>query len=190
MMNGLRAAIPATAKKYAWNIKYGLLGYPHFNAPNDIIRYLSTQLPVTASLLDLGCGRGSLLRALRDKGWIGSYCGVDISQLAIDDARKIIDQRSSWVVSDFESFHSQLRWDIIAMVESVYYVRLVQLPVFLSCMMQTLNPDGFFVFRLHDLEKHRAYAEVVMDLYPHAEKVDQNLFCISDSKNRSRRLTQ
>jgi predicted TPR repeat methyltransferase len=182
MMNGIRAAIPATAKKLTWNIKYGLFGYPHFDAPEDIVRYLSAHLSEASALLDLGCGRGSLLRALREKGWSGSYCGVDISQIAVDDARKLEDGRSSWVVSDFESFRSQLRWDTIAMVESIYYVKLQELAAFLTCLMSTLNPGGVFVFRVHDLEKHRAYVDVVMGLYPHTKKVDRNLFCISGSR--------
>lgn len=86
-MNGLHTALPTVAKKYAWNLKYGLLGYPHFAAPEDIVRYLSASLPELSSVLDLGCGRGSLQRALRERGWTDDYCGVDISKPGIVDAR-------------------------------------------------------------------------------------------------------
>jgi predicted TPR repeat methyltransferase len=180
-MNRLRASLPTAAKKYVWDLKYGLLGYPHFVAPDDIVHYLSARLSKISTIVDLGCGRGSLLKALREKGWPGNYCGVDISKRAIDDGRKIGDQRSSWAVSDFESFRSPFRWDIVAMVESLCYVKLGELPEFLSRTIGMLNPEGTLVFRLHDLEKHREYVEAVLDLYPSTEKVARNLFCISGS---------
>ncbi|PHH70389.1 hypothetical protein CDD82_7163 [Ophiocordyceps australis] len=43
----------------------------------------------TASLLDLGCGNGSLLLALRAAGWCGRALGVDYSQDAIALARSV-----------------------------------------------------------------------------------------------------
>jgi predicted TPR repeat methyltransferase len=178
-MNRLHAALPTVAKKCAWNLKYGLLGYPHFVAPEDIVRYLSARLPELSSLLDLGCGRGSLLRALRGRGWTGNYCGVDISKPAVVDARKHPDHRSSWVVSDFESFRSPFHWDLIAMVDSIYYLELGELPAFLGRTMGMLNQSGVLLLRVHDLGKHREYVEAASALYPGMEKVDNNLFCIT-----------
>ena len=71
-MSRLRANLPTIAKRYVWNLKYGMLGYPHFAAPEDIVSYLSGRMPTMSSVLDLGCGRGSLLLALREKEWTGS----------------------------------------------------------------------------------------------------------------------
>jgi predicted TPR repeat methyltransferase len=187
---GLVSTLPRkwlmAGKKYVWDAKYGLLGYPHFVAPQDVLALLSSRLQEIGSVLDLGCGRGSLLRALREKGWAGSYCGIDISKRAIDDARKSGDHRSTWVVSDLESFQSPFRWDIVIMVESLYYVRLEELPALLSKVLEMLSPEGKLVFRLHDLAKHRDYVEAVLRLYPRTEQVGQNLFCVS----RRETLTQ
>jgi 2-polyprenyl-3-methyl-5-hydroxy-6-metoxy-1,4-benzoquinol methylase len=180
-MDRLHAALPNIAKKYVWNLKYGVLGYPRFVAPEDVLRFLSTRLSTVSTILDLGCGRGSLLRALREKGWAGNYCGVDISKPPIDDARKIGDQRSSWVVSDFESFRSPFRWDVIAAVESIYYVRVHELPMFLKRIVLMLNPEGTFVIRIHDRVKHMEFVEELLRLYPQTES-DGSLFCISGSK--------
>ena len=127
-MNRLRAALPIVAKKSIWNLKYGFAGYPQFEAPEDVVHYLLVHSQQTGDLLDLGCGRGSLVRALRRTGWKGHYCGVDISARAIKDALKSGDQRSSWEVSDFESFRSPFQWNTIAMIESIYYLRLEALP--------------------------------------------------------------
>ncbi|WYZ40507.1 hypothetical protein EsH8_IV_000848 [Colletotrichum jinshuiense] len=47
-----------------------------------------------ASFLDLGCGNGSLLFALRDEGWAGRALGVDYAPQSVELARRIAAQRS------------------------------------------------------------------------------------------------
>ncbi|KAL7811092.1 S-adenosyl-L-methionine-dependent methyltransferase [Trichoderma gracile] len=42
-----------------------------------------------ASILDLGCGNGELLFALRDDGWEGAMLGVDYSAQSVELARRI-----------------------------------------------------------------------------------------------------
>jgi SAM-dependent methyltransferase len=177
-MNRLHAVLPAGSKKYIWDIKYGFLGYPRFVCPDDVVHYLSDQMSAISSILDLGCGRGSLLRALRAQSWPGTYCGVDISRKPIEEAKAMNDQGSSWVISDFESFCSALHWDLIAMVESIYYVRLNAIPAFLGRMMEILTAQGALLFRVHDGEKHRDYLDAVLSLYPQTRKVDEHLFLI------------
>jgi SAM-dependent methyltransferase len=43
----------------------------------------------TASVLDLGCGNGSLLFALHDDGWTGRLVGVDYSERSVELARAV-----------------------------------------------------------------------------------------------------
>ncbi|KAL2128974.1 hypothetical protein VTI74DRAFT_8397 [Chaetomium olivicolor] len=45
--------------------------------------------PQTARVLDLGCGNGSLLFALRDEGWRGRLMGVDYSERSVELARRV-----------------------------------------------------------------------------------------------------
>lgn len=42
-----------------------------------------------AAVLDLGCGNGSLLFALRDEGWRGRLLGVDYSERSVELARAV-----------------------------------------------------------------------------------------------------
>lgn len=42
-----------------------------------------------SSLLDLGCGNGSLLFALRGEGWVGRALGVDYSEKSVALARQV-----------------------------------------------------------------------------------------------------
>ncbi|PHH62536.1 hypothetical protein CDD81_6922 [Ophiocordyceps australis] len=71
----------------------------------------SALLSKQASLLDLGCGNGSLLLALRAAGWSGRALGVDYSQQGIALARSVAAHASSCharlLAPDF------LHWDII-----------------------------------------------------------------------------
>lgn len=46
-----------------------------------------------ASFLDLGCGNGSLLFALRDEGWEGAMLGVDYSGQSVALAKNIAESR-------------------------------------------------------------------------------------------------
>lgn len=48
----------------------------------------------TTSFLDLGCGNGSLLAALRAEGWAGRALGVDYSEKSVALARQIHHQPS------------------------------------------------------------------------------------------------
>jgi len=180
-MNRLHAFLPTLAKRCAWNLKYGWLGYPQLVAPKDALEYLSAGLSENGALLELGCGRGSLIRGLRRNGWTGYYCGVDISNQAINDARKFEDLRSSWVVSDFESFRHPSKWDAVAMIESIYYIRLGELPPVLRRIMGMLREHGVLLVRLHDPDKHAEYVGMIRQLYPEMNMVGNNLFCISAS---------
>jgi SAM-dependent methyltransferase len=180
-MARLHAVLPTYAKRIVWNIKYGLLRYPHWTAPQETVSFLSTRVSESVSILELGCGRGSLLRALRQEGWSGCYCGVDISKQAIRDARKLHDQRSSWIVSDIETFCSPFKWDVIAMIESVYYVNLSQIPATLARLISILKENGFLLVRLHDPEEHREYVNAIFRLFPHAERIAEGLFYITQA---------
>jgi predicted TPR repeat methyltransferase len=184
-MNRLHASLPIIVKKHVWNTKYGFLGYPQLVAPADVLQYLAGSLPGTGALLELGCGRGSLIRGLRQSGWSGYYCGVDISKQAIRNAWAAADQRSSWVVSDIEAFSSPFKWDSIAMIESMNYVRLSALPAVVNRLVGMLNKGGSFIARLHDIKKHSGYVHTLQELYPAIKQLSDSLFCIADDTPRS-----
>jgi cyclopropane fatty-acyl-phospholipid synthase-like methyltransferase len=168
-------------------MKYGFLGYPHLEAPGDVLHYFSAGLNKRKDLLELGCGRGCLVRAMRLSGWTGHYCGVDISKQAISDARKFEDQRSSWVICDLESFRSPFLWDAIVMIESIYYLNLDNLPITLSRIVEMLAEDGKLLVRIHDSEKHRDYVKAIHHLYPGTKSITSSLFCIFNSSQFTNR---
>ncbi len=177
-MTHLHSSLPRFAKKIVWNLKYGLFGYPEFKAPHDAVNLLAKTLRPNASIIELGCGRGDLLRSLRGAGWYGHYCGMDISQYAIRDAQKRGDLKSSWSVGDIETFSSSFTWDAVCMIESFYYLRLSDVPAVLPRIMKMLNPGAFLLLRIHDMEKHRPHVEAATALYPAAEIMESKLLVI------------
>jgi cyclopropane fatty-acyl-phospholipid synthase-like methyltransferase len=175
-MSKLRSVLPKIAKRTVWNLKYGVLGYPLARAPSETVKYFSTRLSSSSSLLDLGCGDGSLLRGLRDAGWNGHYCGVDISRAAIGVAKQFSDQNSTWAVSDIESFRCGAKWDAVAMIESLYYVKLRNVPSLLLRVINVLNEHRFALIRIHDVEKHRNYVGAMERRFPLVVRVSRTLF--------------
>ncbi|KAK4204486.1 S-adenosyl-L-methionine-dependent methyltransferase [Triangularia verruculosa] len=86
----------------------GTVWFDDSDAEAKILSYLSPQdgshpnhphphslSPATASVLDLGCGNGSLLFSLRDDGWSGHLLGVDYSPHSIALARQVALSRES-----------------------------------------------------------------------------------------------
>lgn len=63
----------------------------------------------STSFLDLGCGNGSLLFALREEGWRGRCLGVDYSGESVALARQIA--RSGAVAGDDEVEFAE--WDVL-----------------------------------------------------------------------------
>src|SRR5580692_7626306 len=75
-MDRLHAGLPIPAKRCAWNMKYGLSGYPRKT------RFTTFQpaSPNHRQSFELGCGRGSLLLRLSKNGLDGGAIAVLISQ--------------------------------------------------------------------------------------------------------------
>jgi cyclopropane fatty-acyl-phospholipid synthase-like methyltransferase len=168
----LRANLPVFAKKLIWELKYGAGKYTQETAPKDAISQLSA-LPDQARILELGCGRGSLLKGLRAAGWQGYYRGVDISQAAIREAAQFQNSsNSSWLVSDIESFNSHEKWDAIAMIESIYYVKIDRVPEVLRRTMGMLNEAGYLLLRIHDFSKHSQYLDAIDGLNQYVERME------------------
>ena len=59
------------------------------------VQRVSQLIPPTASVLDVGCGNGTLARQLASQGFEGHYLGVDLSAGLLEDARHLLDEPHS-----------------------------------------------------------------------------------------------
>lgn len=65
----------------------------------------------STSILDLGCGNGSILHALRSSGWTGPLMGVDYSAHSITLARQI--SAAAAASDEHDNAISFLEWDVL-----------------------------------------------------------------------------
>jgi SAM-dependent methyltransferase len=73
-----------------------------------------------ARVLDVGCGAGPLVPALRAAG-ISGYVGIDISEQAIAAAARFADGETRFAAVDGESFRTAEAFDAVIFNESLYY---------------------------------------------------------------------
>ncbi|KAK6013252.1 hypothetical protein OSTOST_21491, partial [Ostertagia ostertagi] len=79
------------------------------SAEKRIVDFVTTHIPKTAPILDLGCGNGSVLRRLRKHGY-ASLTGVDYCPAAIELAKRVSneEQETSECAITFENCDSLL----------------------------------------------------------------------------------
>jgi len=109
--------------------------------------YLSLAGRQSCSVLDLGCGTGTLCCALAERGH--RVTGVDPSGAMLDIARtKPWAERVQWVESPAQTYRSTRRFDLVLMTGHVFQVLLSDddaLAV-LDTMRRHLNPRGRIAF--------------------------------------------
>ncbi len=120
----LRSFAPIFVKRLVWNRKHLGREINGSLCPLDFVDFLTPILRPSDRLVDLGCGQGNLLAALRARGWKGRYIGVDISERAIATAKQMQDADAEWCVSPIETFAAR-ESNIVCFVESLYYARNV-----------------------------------------------------------------
>ena len=103
-------------------------------------------------ILDLGCGPGNTATELSSP--YRKYVGVDISEVALEKARKKTEatgrtERNQFVCSDFLSFDPADKFDVILFRESMYHVPIGQITTILDKYAAFLKKDGVFIVRLY-----------------------------------------
>ena len=72
------------------------------------------------SILDVGCGEGTLRRRLHPQCY-SFYRGIDLSETAIARASSLQSESSEFLVVDAEAYETDDRFDAIIINESLYY---------------------------------------------------------------------
>lgn len=163
-MSKLRAYAPIFIKRIAWNRKHLDTSVNPEKFPEALLENLFSS-ESHSGVLDLGCGTGNLRAALRLRGWNGRYIGVDISEQAIDTARKLEDNNAEWHVSAIEDFpFPNQKVSIICICESIYYVELGHVPALIERCRNSLVHGGRIVIRIVHATRHREYIKLLSGL--------------------------
>ncbi len=109
----------------AWNDKLSGEWSPYLDdtisiaTRNALIAMLIDRHDPEARVLDIGCGRGSLCGCLNVRP--DRYVGMDISQVAIETARRI-NPDAEFHTSPLEAFEPKGAFDAIVFSEVMYYM--------------------------------------------------------------------
>jgi len=100
-----------------------------------------------ASVLDVGCGTGMLLRRARAEGHAGRLCGLDPAAATLDVARKA-GEDVEWVLGDLSTASWNGEFDLIVMTGHAFQVLTGDDEVrqALAAVRTALTPAGRFAF--------------------------------------------
>ena len=158
----MRAAVasygPSIIKKALWDREY-LAGKWHFNdnTAGDCVYPHLEKHAANGSILDLGCGSGNTANELA----FGAYCsylGADISEAALDKARRRSEEngradKNRFVHADFLEYVPSQQFDVILFRESMYLVPLGKVKATLDRYSKHLKEAGVFIVRICTTEK-------------------------------------
>ena len=118
------------------------LFYPH---RADFQFYLPLIMS-SASVLDVGCGTGALLREARQSGHAGRLCGLDPAEGMLAQARKRSD--IEWVLGEMTSVRWQQEFDLVVMTGHAFQVLIDDgdIKALLDATHTALTGAGRFVF--------------------------------------------
>jgi SAM-dependent methyltransferase len=99
-----------------------------------------------ASVLDVGCGTGELLRVARQAGHTGRLCGLDPAPAMLGLARQRPDVE--WVLGDAATAGQQGAFDLVVMTGHAFQVLVSddEIQAALAAIRSALAPGGRFAF--------------------------------------------
>jgi SAM-dependent methyltransferase len=169
---------PESAKRRLWN---GEFAEGRWNCLDDTAGdFLYEHIHRAAyggSILDLGCGSGSTGTEL-DPAAYGSYVGVDISDVAIEKARRRSDAagrrfKNRYLQSDIGSYVPDRQFDVILFRDSIYYLPAQQVIPTLRRYASYLEPQGVFIVRMFDTRGK--YAALVRTIETHCTILERHV---------------
>jgi SAM-dependent methyltransferase len=149
-------------KEAAWNAEYARGQHLHEDRSGrpSAISALVERHARGGDILDLGCGDGHVGLGLDPEAY-SSYTGVDISPIAVEEARRKLKARAdvratrnSFVAADVARFVPSGQLDVILFKDSLYYSTKPELPGVLDHYQRFLKPTGVFIVQMDDLRRH------------------------------------
>jgi 2-polyprenyl-3-methyl-5-hydroxy-6-metoxy-1,4-benzoquinol methylase len=144
---------PSTLKKRFWNSEY-TSGKWNFNdkTADDYVYTPLEKYGRNGSILDLGCGSGNTANEMAFNA-CRSYLGVDISESALEKARKWSERtgragKNTFATGDFLHYVPTQKFDVILFRESLYHCPVGKVKAVLDRYSKYLPESGVFIVRL------------------------------------------
>jgi SAM-dependent methyltransferase len=156
-LNFIRNAVasygPSIIKKALWDREYSAGDWDfNDNTEGDCVYPHLEKHAEKGSILDIGCGSGNTANELPFSAYC-SYVGVDISEVALDKARRWSEWngragKNSFVQADFLKYLPDQQFDVILFRESLYLVPLGKVKEALDRYSKHLKDSGVFIVRI------------------------------------------
>ncbi len=137
-------------KRFSWNYKYAIGKWDYMGDESDrynmIVRIIRDCKVNKPKILDLGCGYGALNKYL-SKDDYSYYLGIDLSDNAIDKARKQNFFETEFKVADIQKFIPKIKFDIIIFNEVLFYLddEMKEVNRYANYSLE----KGFFIFSFY-----------------------------------------
>ena len=120
--------------------------YDQMNPGRADFTFYLPMIMAASSVLDVGCGTGTLLHAARDAGHAGRLCGLDPAAGMLAQARRRVD--IDWVLGDLRMVAWKSEFDFAVMTGHAFQVLLTDddVQTALAAVRAALVPDGRFAF--------------------------------------------
>lgn len=137
-----------TSQKYRFNLQYsstywdGLRNIEDLGRYSLIVGYSKFFFP-NARILDLACGEGVLQERFSSSDY-SYFMGIDLSDVAIDKAKKKENEKTRYLVGDLDKLDVQGTFDVIIYNECIYYLKDIKKSI--QSVYKNLSPGGIFIF--------------------------------------------
>ena len=174
--NGLRGLLhrhgTEAMKRWMWNKEFSSGRWMCLDSmSNDcVISHINAHAR-GGSILDIGCGPGTIGEAI-DPAAYRQYLGVDISDVAVEKARKKSSRPNNvYAQGDMRTFKPSGTFDLIFFGDSLYYFSLPSAKEILVRYSSYLNEGGVFVMRCWvATDRSRAIVTLIESDYEVIEK--------------------
>jgi 2-polyprenyl-3-methyl-5-hydroxy-6-metoxy-1,4-benzoquinol methylase len=143
---------PSTSMDQAtWDREYAAGEWSKLGNLDEVPRYALVAgyirtLGPAASVLDVGCGEGNLSHWLFESGK-RRYMGVDVSRVAVLEARAHSSSEARFEIADAATFDPGEQFDIIVLNEVLYY--MAEPEVVLERYEAFLRPEGRLIISMY-----------------------------------------
>jgi SAM-dependent methyltransferase len=172
----IQSYAPGAVKSRLWDAEFANGQWACLDStPDDCVYVFLDKYADGGSILDLGCGSGNTANELSQTAYL-DYTGVDISEVAIEKAKKRSEEngrcdRTRFLKSDVSSYVPAQPFDVILFRDTIYYIPRASIRAMLERYSKYLTPDGVFVVRLWDgRDKHRNIVKLIESHFDVVEK--------------------
>jgi SAM-dependent methyltransferase len=156
---------PEFLKRRQWNQEFSSGRWNCLdNTGDDRVHLLIENYSNKGNILDLGCGSGTTSIEV-NAGEYAWYMGVDISDVAIQKARKRAEEsgrlnQNEYFQSDILTYTPGRKCDVILFGDSIYYVPQRRIVPMLARYAEHLTDRGVFIARLFEV---RGKGQIIVD---------------------------